>query len=184
MSQASNHFPPGHIPLLGLAQKSPLDVRGQWWRGLSKFVPGCAAVSMGQFYITGGAEVHELFCFKASREFNFYSESNGKHLKDCHPLIPKAEIENKIHSKHSAVGRSQRALRCMTLISLTTVWNMWESFCRAFISHELYPECYYSQMKKTSIFHNNKTCYIFPEPQIVTFEKDSYQILPDMIIFV
>lgn len=50
--------------------------------------------------------MYELFCFKVSREFNFYFESNGKYLKDCYLLILKVEIENKIYFKYSVVGRS------------------------------------------------------------------------------
>lgn len=53
--------------------------------------------------------IQGLFCGKASREFNFYSESKGKHLEDGHTLIPKAETENKICPKHCIVYRSLTA---------------------------------------------------------------------------
>ena len=62
------------------------------WRELNKCVLGCATISVGQFSIM--EVVNELFCCKAGREFNSYSESNGKHLEDCHQLITKVEIEN------------------------------------------------------------------------------------------
>ena len=114
------YFPSAHISLMRTSSTILPRCKREWWR-LSKFVLSCATVSVGQFYIMEG--VHKLFCCKAIREFNFNSDSNGKHLEGGHPLIPKAETENKLCLKHSAKYGSLRALRSH-LLSLTTVLNI------------------------------------------------------------